>query len=109
MNIETIVNELKKDEELFKLTILYLKVTGSNKDKLLDLYQTGIKLGETEVIDAIHAAIKNDKDALNTIKEMAEMEAVANMETPTYEEAMKTMREHTAPIDTDLLKKVFKK
>lgn len=109
MNIETIVNELKKDEELFKLTILYLKVTESNKDKLLDLYQTGIKLGEKDVNDAIHAAIKNDKEALSAIKDMVEMEAIGSKENPTYEETMKTMKEYTAPIDTDLLKKVFKK
>lgn len=108
MNIETIINELKKDEELFKLTVLYLKVTSSNKNKLLDLFQLGIKLGEKDVNDAIRVAIKKDKETLNLIKKMAEMEALGNIENPTYEETMETMKEHTAPIDNDLLKKVLK-
>ena len=92
-----------------KLTVLYLKVAKLSKSNLLDLYETGRKLGEENVTQAIYLAIKSDKENFKTIKEMIKMEAIGNMKIPSYEDTMETMKEHTAPIDPDLLKKIFKK
>ena len=109
MNIETIIKELENNEKVLELSLLYLKITGLSKDYLLNLYEIGRKLGEESISQAIYLAIKNDKETLKIIKEMVEMNAIGNMEVPSYKDTMDTMKEHTAPIDPNLFKKVFKK
>ena len=109
MNIETIIKELENNENVFKLALLYLKVTKLNKEDLLDLFEKGKKLGGETITQAIFLAIKDDKETLKTIKEMIDMESISNMEIPSFKATTKTIKEHTAPIDPELLKKVFKK
>jgi hypothetical protein len=109
MTIEKILDELKKHEDVFKLAVLYLKMTNSGKSELLNLYEKGISKGEENVVQAILAAIKDDKKVFESMKEIIKMDAIGNMETPTYTEATDTIKKHTAPIDPDIAKKVFKK
>lgn len=109
MNIEKIMKELENNEEIFKLTFLYLKVKGLNKNSLIDLYEKGKKMGQENISQAIYLAIKDDKETMNTIKEMIEMEAIGGMDIPSYKETMNTMKEHTPEIDPNIVKKVLKK
>lgn len=102
MNINELLKKLKKDDKVFKLAILYLKVTKKEKEALLEMYSNSNK---DNIIDAIENAIYADTETFDTMKKIIDAQVLANGDIPTFKETSEVIKNQMPEIDSTDLKK----
>lgn len=105
MNIKELLNELKKDDELYKLTLLYLLVKEEEKEYLLELYK---KDNDSNVCESIKKAIHEDKETMKVIKEIIKAQSFGNGEIPSFKETNEIVKKQMPSMDNNDIKEFIK-
>ena len=67
MTIEELLKELKKDQQVYNLALLYLSIKNEEKEFLLKLYNNPYN---DDVVEVIENAIYKDKETFAIIKQI---------------------------------------
>ena len=102
MKINELLEELKKDDKVFRLAILYLKVTKKEKEALLEIYNNS---NNDNIIDAIENAIHEDTEVFDTMKKIIDAQVIATGDIPTFKETSEVIKKQMPEIDSTDLKK----